>query len=69
MKTTTTHPYVLPDAQAPAEMKSPYRILDYPSGNLLAVEIEGGEVLMDRDQAVELLRVLQLAVPELDKQP
>lgn len=67
MKTTTTHPYVLPDAQAPAETKPPYRILDYPSGSLLSVDIGDGDVLMDRDQAIELLRVLQLAVPELMK--
>lgn len=66
MKTTTTHPYVMPDAQAPAE-NPPYRILDYPSGNLLSVDIGDGDVLMDKDQAIELLRVLQLAVPELMK--
>ena len=60
MKTTTAHPF------PPAE-KEPYRILEYPSGNLLSVDLEDGEVLMDRDQAIELLRVLQLAVPELMK--
>lgn len=64
MKTTTTHPF--PPADAP---NPPYRILDYPSGNLLSVDIGDGDVLMDRDQAIELLRILQLAVPELDKLP
>ena len=62
MKATTAHPF------PPAE-KAPYRILEYPSGNLLAVDLEDGEVLMDKDQAIALLRILQLAVPELDKLP
>jgi hypothetical protein len=61
MKTTTAHPFAPP--------KAPYRILEYPSGNLLAVDIEDGEVLMDKDQAITLLRILQLAVPELEKAP
>jgi len=73
MKTTTTHPFANnPHAPyynpAPAPKES-YRILDYPSGNLLSVDIGDGDVLMDRDQAIELLRILQLAVPELAKQP
>lgn len=70
---TTAHPF--PDHNnphapfynpAPAP-NPPYRILDYPSGSLLSVDIGDGDVLMDRDQAIELLRVLQLAVPELMK--
>ena len=65
---TTAHPYALTGGCAPPEPeKPPYRILEYPSGNLLSVDLEDGEVLMDRDQAIELLRVLQLAVPELMK--
>ena len=66
---TTAHPYALTGGCAPPEPeKPPYRILEYPSGNLLSVDLEDGEVLMDRDQAIELLRVLQLAVPELTKE-
>ena len=66
---TTAHPYALTGGCAPPEPeKPPYRILEYPSGNLLSVDIGDGDVLMDRDQAIELLRVLQLAVPELTKE-
>ena len=66
---TTAHPYALTGGCAPPEPeKPPYRILEYPSGNLLAVDLEDGEVLMDKDQAIALLRVLQLAVPALTKE-
>ena len=66
---TTAHPYALTGGCAPPEPeKPPYRIIDFPSGNLLSVDIGDGDVLMDRDQAIELLRVLQLAVPELTKE-
>lgn len=69
MKTTTTHPFANnPHAPyynpAPAP-KEPYRILDYPSGSLLSVDIGDGDVLMDRDQAIELLEILRQAVPAL----
>lgn len=67
---TTTHPFPpLPDLDNPAPAPNPpYRILDYPSGSLLSVDIGDGDVLMDKDQAIELLRILQLAVPELTKE-
>ena len=55
MKTTTTHPFT----------DDRYRILAYPSGDLLAVELEGGQVLMDLDQAKELLSILTVAVPAM----
>lgn len=59
MKTATDHPF---------PPNPPYRILAYPSGDLLAVELEGGQVLMDLDQAKELLRILTVAVPVMEKE-
>ena len=63
---TTAHPYALTGGCAPPEPeKPPYRIIEYPSGNLLSVDIGDGDVLMDRDQAIELLEILRQAVPAL----
>jgi hypothetical protein len=64
---TTAHPFtqtnpVRINPQPPAG----YRILEYPSGNLLSVDIEDQEVLMDRDQAVALLAILTVAVPAME---
>lgn len=45
----------------------PYRILEYSTGDLLSVDIEEQEVLMDREQAIALLEILKMAVPEMNK--